>query len=267
MKQKQLTQYIKKIFEWTLRLVIALFVFNQLMPGASRAYLNEPRTVDTLKSNVCVHTRVIDEVHEWKIQKTFDLVREMGADTVVEFFPWAYIEQEQGQYNWGQADKIMLHAQNQGLQVIARMGFVPDWAKPDIENDYTTLNYLPDESFDEFADFVVTFATRYTGTVNHIIIWNEPNLAFEWGYRDVDPTGYVELLKAVYEPVKNANPDVMILAGALAPTIEPRGSTNGLNDLFYLEDMYKAGGADYFDALAIHTYGFTQAPEVAPDPN
>ena len=105
---------------------------------------------------------------------------------------------------------------------------------------------------------------RYAGTVNHIIIWNEPNLAFEWGYQDVDPAGYVELLKAVYNPVKQANPDVIILAGALAPTLEPLGSQHGLDDLLYLEAMYEAGATDYFDALAVHTYGFTEPPEADP---
>ena len=44
-----------------------------------------------------------------------------------------------------------------------------------------------------------------------------------------------------------------MLAGALAPTLEPAGSPNGMNDLVYLERMYQAGAAAYFDALAIHT--------------
>jgi hypothetical protein len=36
------------------------------------------------------------------------------------------------------------------------------------------------------------------------------------------------------------------------------GSPAGLNDILYLEEIYKAGGKDYFDALAIHTYGFAE---------
>jgi hypothetical protein len=31
--------------------------------------------------------------------------------------------------------------------------------------------------------------------------------------------------------------------------------------------MYEAGAADYFDALAVHTYGLTSPTEEAPDPN
>src|SRR5690606_2231176 len=50
----------------------------------------------------------------------------------------------------------------------------------------------------------------------------------------------------------------------LAPTLEPVGSPAGLNDILYLEEIYKAGGKDYFDALAIHTYGFAEPFDQAP---
>ena len=102
--------------------------------------------------------------------------------------------------------------------------------------------------------------------MNHVIIWNEPNLSFEWGYRPVDPEGYVELLRAVYPRARAANPDVVVLAGALAPTLEPEGSTAGLSDLAYLERMYRAGAAGYFDALAAHAYGLTFPPDEPPAP-
>ncbi|MCA9914886.1 MAG: hypothetical protein KC496_16145, partial [Anaerolineae bacterium] len=94
---------------------------------------------------------------------------------------------------------------------------------------------------------------------------NVSNLAFGWGYTEVNPAEYVRLLQAVYAPVKTANPEVTILAGALAPTLEPTGSPNGLSDVLYLAQMYEAGAADYFDALAVHTYGFTHPAEDAPD--
>lgn len=241
-----------------LRIALLWVIFSSLTaPGVRVLLENPPQEVDTVREHICVHTRLIDEVPEWVMQRSLRLVREMGADTIVEFFPWAYIEREQGQYSWEQTDKIIRHAENQGLRVIARMGFVPYWARPDEVDDYTTLNYLPDESYDEFADFVATFAERYAGTIDHIIIWNEPNLTFEWGYRQANPQDYVRLLQAVYEPVHAVNPDVTILAGALAPTLEPEGSPNGLMDTLYLEEMYESGASDYFDALAIHTYGFT----------
>ncbi len=249
---------------WYLRAFAVWLLFGQITATGPRATLGPPQTVETAKSQVCVHTRLIDEVWEWKIQRSLQYVREMGVDTIVEFFPWAYIEGTQGRYDWEPADRIVRHAHNQGLQIIARMGFVPAWARPDVDDQFSTLNYLPESSFEDFADFVADFALRYAGVIDHIIIWNEPNLAFEWGYRPVDPEGYVRLLQAVYERAHAANPAILILAAALAPTLEPPGSPNGLDDLLYLKALMEAGAADYFDALAIHTYGFTEAPEVEP---
>ncbi|QPC80807.1 beta-galactosidase [Phototrophicus methaneseepsis] len=234
------------------------------MPPAPRATLGTPQVVQTQHRQICVHTRLIDEVHEWKIQQSLRMVREMGATTIVEFFPWAYIEPSPGNYNWSQVDTIMQHAQNQGIQVIARLGYVPEWARPTAEDQSTTLNYLTSENYADFAAFAAKFASRYKNEISQIIIWNEPNLSFEWGFQAVDPAAYANLLQAVYPVIKEANPDVEILAGALAPTLESADSANGMNDIDYLRGMYEAGAGDSFDALAIHTYGFTYPAEATP---
>lgn len=260
-----LSQRWRPLLTWALRLLLLWLLVRLIVPPPPRAPLEQPpRTVATVQPHVCVHTRLIDEVDEWKIQRSLQLVREMGAETIVEFFPWAYAEPSPGRYDWGSFDRIVRHARNQGLHIIARMGFVPGWARPERDGQLTTLNDLPNESYDDFARFVATFAGRYQGVIDHIIIWNEPNLSFEWGYRGVDPVGYANLLRAVYEPVHLANPDVVILAAGLAPTLEPPGSPHGLNDVLYLEALYEAGAGAYFDALAVHTYGFTEPPEADP---
>lgn len=251
---------------WLVRGALLWTLVGTLIPAGPRAPLEAPQTVQTVKPQVCVHTRLIDEVFEWKIQRSLQMVRAMGASTIVEFFPWAYAEPAPGRYSWDSFDRIARHARNQGLHIIARMGLVPDWARLDIDQRRTTLNYLPESSYDEFAQFVATFAARYAGVMDDIIIWNEPNLAFEWGYQAVDPAGYAKLLKAVYAPARAANPNVVILAAPLAPTLEPSGSPNGLDDLIYLEQLYEAGAAPSFDALAMHTYGFTEPPEAEPAP-
>lgn len=251
---------LRRGWRWYLRLGVAWYILSLLAAAGPRAPLGPQQVVQTEHPHICVHTRLIDEVWDWKIQRTLQLVREMGATTIVEFFPWAYIESTKDFYDWEPADRIIRHAQNQGLTVIARMGLVPNWARP----RESTLNELPEDGFDDFAQFVADFAARYAGVVDQIIIWNEPNLAFEWGFRPVDPAAYARMLQAVYAPVHAANPNVMILVAGLAPTLEPAGSPNGLNDLLYLEQLYEAGAANYFDGIAMHTYGFTEPPEAPP---
>lgn len=249
------------------RLAALIYCFNWLTPAPPRLIPTPQQVVQTEHPLVCVHTRLTDEVEDWKIQRTLELVREMGASTIVDFLPWAYVETSKGNYDWHHSDRIIDMARHEGLQMIARLGIVPGWARPDPADQPTTHNYLTPDHFPDYARFVGAFAARYKGRVTHIIIWNEPNLSVEWGFRNVPPSEYVDMLKLVYKAAHDANPNVVILAGALAPTIEPPGSPNGMDDLEYLRRMYAAGAAPYFDALAIHTYGLTEPPDDAPAPD
>lgn len=237
-----------------------------IRPAPPYVVIGPPRQVETQHPITCVHTRLTDEVEEWKIQRTLQMVREMGATTIVEFFPWAYIEPEQGEYTWQHSDMIVTHARAQGLRIIARLGLVPAWARPDPDETEanTSLNYLTPEHYQDFADFVEVFTAHYGDQVEAVIIWNEPNLGFEWGFQDPSPQRYVDLLRLAYPAAHRGNPNVIVLAGALAPTLEPAGSPYGVNELDYLTQFYRLGAAQYFDALAVHTYGFRFPPEELP---
>jgi hypothetical protein len=191
------------------------------------------------------------------------MVREMGAPWAVEYFLWAAHEPARGVYDWSHADLVVDHGVNQGVKIIARLGYVPEWARP----PKTSALLLTEEHYGDFADFVAEFVRHFRGRVNHIIIWNEPNLSQEWGYRPVDAAGYTRVLCAAYAAAKKANPDVRILAGALAPTLAPVGSEWGLNDLDYLQGMYDAGAGECFDVLAVHSYGWTFGPDEPPSPD
>jgi hypothetical protein len=248
------------------RVLLVLFLLRDLAPAPPRVKMGPPQTVQTQHPVVCVHTRLTDEVEEWKIQRTLQMVREMGAATIVEFFPWPYVEGQKGQYDWAHHDRIMRYAQNQGLTVIARLGLVPAWARPPVQEKVTTLTYLTEEHFQDFADYVGAFVARYHDQLGGVIIWNEPNLSREWGDRPVDPEAYTELLRLSYQAAHAAAPDVLVLGGALAPTNEPEDGSGGMIETRYLERMYEAGAGAYFDALAAHTYGFTHPPEDPPDP-
>lgn len=221
------------------------------------------QTVFTQNPKVGVHTRLTDEVEEWKIKKTLEMVREMGAPWVVEYFPWGYIESSEGEYDWTHADLVVDHAQRQGLTVIARLGFVPNWARP---KDSVT-SYLDEARYQHFAQFAAAFVRHFAGRIRYLIIWNEPNVNFEWGYRPVDPAGYVRMLRAVYPEVKQINPELQVLGGALAPTLAPPNSPDAMSDLEYLQKMYDAGAKDYFDLLAVHSYGWTSPADDPPATN
>jgi hypothetical protein len=239
--------------------VLGVVVYG-LHPPHPIVLLGPQQKVASVNPKIGVHTRLTDEVEEWKIKRSLELVREMGASWIVEYFPWQYSEPIKGDYHWTHADMVIGHAQRQGLKVIARIGFVPTWARP----AGTEPSYLDPERYADLGDFVHAFAARYRGAVDHLIIWNEPNLSMEWGFRPPNPKEYAQMLRAVYGRAKEANPDVRILAGALAPTL---GGPDAVSDLAYLRGMYEAGAASYFDILAVHAYGWRFAPDDPPAPD
>lgn len=252
----------RRLVAWLGRAAVVALALGWVAPSPAYVTLGVPQTVETAHPITCVHTRLTDEVEEWKVQRTLQMVREMGATTIVEFFPWPYIETSPGQYDWARFDRIVAHARTQGLTVIARLGMVPAWAQPDPDEVGTDLTYntLPAESVSDFAHFVEAFAAHYRGDIDTLILWNEPNLAFEWGYETPAPQRYIDLLQAAYPAAHRGNPDVTVLAGALAPTLEPAGSPHGLNEIDYLTALYEAGFKDLSDGLAVHTYGFKFPP-------
>jgi hypothetical protein len=255
------------------RALILTCVAASIQPPPKRVELGPPQAVQTQHPVVCTHTRLTDEVEPWKVLRTLELVRQMGAPTITEYFPWAYHEGEPGRFNWGHADQRVDFARNRGLSVIARLGgLVPDWARTPPGADpaqgaQLVDTLLPEERFADFGDYVYEFVAHFRGRVRYVIVWNEPNVILEWGFRRVDPEAYTRLLRIAYTRAKQADPEVVVLGGALAPTLEPETSELALNDLNYLERMYAAGAGRYFDALAAHAYGLRFPAEEPPAPD
>ena len=147
-------------------------------PVDDQVPLGEQQVVETAKPRVCVHTLLENEVEEAKIKRSLELTRQLGAATIVQFFPWAYAEAEEGRYEWFIADRIVRHAQRQGIRIIARLGLVPAWARPSRDAQPTTLNYLPPDSYEKFARFAAAFAERYADAIDapHHLERTQPQL-------------------------------------------------------------------------------------------
>ena len=138
-----------------LALATLYFFVRSLLPAVA---LGPQQTVVTVNPKMGVHTRLTDEAEEWKIKRSLEMVREMGAPWIVEYFPWAYYEPEPGRFAWNHPDAVIAHANRQGLTVIARLGFVPEWARP---QDTLPL-YLDEAQYADFGRFAAAFAARCT---------------------------------------------------------------------------------------------------------
>ena len=205
------------------------------------------------------------EVEEWKREKTVKMAAEAGIGWAKQQFPWAEIEPRKGELSWEKYDHIVELCQRYGLQIIARLDRPPDWSRQD-----NSIPEAPPDDFEDYGDFVYHFVRHYRGRIRYIQIWNEPNIFPEWGNRPVDPADYVELLKIAYRRAKEADPNVYVLSAPLAITLgEPHpepGKWRSMNDLDFLEGMYRAGAKDYFDILSANAFGFDRPPDDPPDP-
>ncbi len=85
-------------------------------------------------------------------------------------------------------------------------------------------------------------------------IWNEPNGAMFYTPAP-DPAGYVALLKAAYPRVKAVDANVVVLGGSMG-AVPDFGNVN-INPVTFLQQMYAAGGRNFFDALAFHPYHYS----------
>ncbi len=225
--------------------------------------LPPPRSVTTTNPLIGVHTRLTGIGDEAYVQRTLAQVNEMGASWIVELFPWAYIQpRSRYGFDWHGADLVIAHARAQGLNVVARLDIVPAWARP----PNTTDRYLDRDHFADFAAFAAAFAARYAPQgVRHIVIWNEPNLRFEWGERPPDPGAYTDLLKHTYPAIKAAAPEALVIAGALSPGPGLADGTLRMDDMQYLASLADAGAFPFFDMWAVHAYGGLEPPAAEPD--
>jgi LysM repeat protein len=104
----------------------------------------------------------------------------------------------------------------------------------------------------DFGEYV-----RFVGGVaalgpDAIEIWNEMNIDVEWPTGEISPSTYVnKMLAPAYRAIKSANPAVMVISGALAPTGFDNG-TNAWADDRYLAGMRAAGAANYMDCIGAH---------------
>ena len=123
-----------------------------------------------------------------------------------------------------------------------------------------------------WADSIAAaLASRYNcapgavGCIQAYQIWNEPNLAREWGGNPPNPAQYTEFLRKTYAAIKRGNPNAIVISAGMAPTGDCCAAAMP-DDQFY-EGMYQAmgGGSNgYFDMLGVHGAGFAAPPELDP---
>ncbi|MBX7254697.1 MAG: hypothetical protein K1X50_22135 [Candidatus Promineofilum sp.] len=188
------------------------------------------------------------------------LVQDMGFTWVKQKFPWREVEGiEKGQFDWYRTDYIVEQTERAGLKLIVRLDQQPYWSEP-ADNQWQENG--PPGDVADFGDYCGAVAARYRGRIGAYQVWNEPNLTREWGNRPPDPVAYTALLRACYTAIKAADPDAIVVSAGLAPT--GTNSAAAMPDTNFLQGMYDAGAAAYFDVLGVNAPGYKAPPELSP---
>lgn len=152
--------------------------------------------------------------------------RDAGVKWSREDFDWGRIEPRPGEFHWDYYDHLIDCARRNGITVYAIVGYWTGWSK-----NYTV------EGVDQYVAFARRLVGRYKDRIKQWEIWNEPNIFFWQGPKEL----YAQMLKQSYAAIKEVDPTAQVLGL----------STSGI-DFDFIDKMLKLGAP--FDILTIHPY-------------
>ncbi len=150
-------------------------------------------------------------------------------------FWWSLCEPEKGRFRWDDFDRAVEAYHRRGINLFVILCYASAWSGG--------VSPATDEERERFGQYVYAMVRRYKDKVGAWEVWNEPNIQPFWSPRP-SPELYAELLKVAYKAAKRADPDCVVVGGALAGP-----------DAAFLAGMYEHGAAGHFDVLSYHNYG------------
>ena len=195
-----------------------------------------------------------------------EVSEKLGLEWYKQQVRWEDFERERGRYDWTVLDLTMPSAARFGLKVMLSVVTAPDWAR---EPGVDLSKHGPPANSQDYVNFVTAILRRYPGMVHAIEVWNEQNLDREWtSTRGLSAPDYVNLLRQTYQAVKNIDPGVIVISGALSPTggwTEPDGRVSAIDDFSYMDALIAAGMLNYADCVGAHHNGYNIGPSVTWD--
>jgi hypothetical protein len=154
------------------------------------------------------------------------LARRAGVKWTREEIQWHATEPAEGSFNFKFYDDLVEIARSEGISVYGLLAYWAPWARINTP-----------EGARQYARWAATVVRHYQGRIRYWEIWNEPNIFFWSGPKEL----YAELLTQAYDAIKSADPDAVVLGC----------STAGVDTGFIRKVM---GWGGKFDALTIHPY-------------
>lgn len=165
------------------------------------------------------------EARQW-MERMCALAARAGVKWTREEFHWNWIEPRRGEFDFAFFDQLVETAQAHGISVYALCCYWTGWTKP-----------YSEEGIADYCRYVEALVRRYGDRIKHWEVWNEPNVFFWSGPKEL----YPQLLKRAYETIKRVDPQAQVLGC----------STAGI-DTGFIKLVIDGGGP--FDALTVHPY-------------
>lgn len=195
------------------------------------------------------------------------LAANAGASWERIIFPWSLIQRDSPN-EWNEqyfTDRQIREQAARGVTLVGVLIYTPHWASPNPREakpvDVPRNLHLPfDHPENYWGQFVRKAVTRHQGVVDHWVVWNEPDLydlAIRYTYSG-SYEEYLQLLRVAYLNVKDVNPKAKVVMGGMAYWWDKEwGRTPYLLGLMEVlkDDRDRERHDNYFDILALHTYG------------
>ena len=178
-------------------------------------------------------------------QDIIPLLARAGVAQVRDEQYWNHVEKTPGQFVYPPSfESYEARLREAGVASLTPLTF---------ENDHYDGGQTPytQAGFDGYARYGQNVLSHYGPQIQAVEIWNEYNGSFCKGPATKDRAGtYVQMLKTAYPALKKTRPDVTVVGVDSVGIPQP-----------YLEKIFGAGALDYLDAVSVHPYRYSSAPE------
>jgi polysaccharide biosynthesis protein PslG len=177
-----------------------------------------------------------------------DVVAQSGAGWAREDIHWYRIQPDPATWDWSFTDAAVRELVARNIKIVGVLGHPPGWATPYGGDPSSGVSfYAPDPQ--RFAAFASAVVQRYSRSIQHWEIWNEPDNPLFWKPKP-DAAAYAELLRLSSEAIRRADSQAQILIGGINPY-----------NTEFLSGVAAAGVWSSFDILSLHPYVDPATPE------
>jgi hypothetical protein len=193
---------------------------------------------------------------------TLDWARMMRFNHIKQIIAWRDVQASpDAPFDFTRLGQILDEMERRDLEMVARLGYVPEWAAIDGTDFANAVDYIPRDNA-QFGAFCGAVAERFAGRIKAYQVLNEPNLSREWSGLPPNAAQYVGALAACSAAIRAADPQAIVISAGLSPT--GNDDATARRDDLYLQDLYDNGFQQHIDVVGVHAAGY-DAPEVGPD--